>query len=37
MLMAMWLLQEAAESAADNTTTVRVIAGALALVMVVII
>ena len=37
MLMALWLLQEAAEGGTDNTNTIRWIAGALALLMVVII
>lgn len=38
MLFALWLLQEAPEiPAADNTNTVRIIAGVLALVCVVVI
>ncbi len=37
MLMALWLLQAAPEAPADNTNTIRYIAGALALMLVVII
>ena len=38
MLFALWLFQEAAETApADNTNTIRIVAGVLALVCVVVI
>ena len=37
MGLAMWLLQETPETASDNTTMIRIIAGVLALVCVVVI
>ena len=37
MAVAMWLLQETPETGSDNTTMIRVIAGVLALVCVVVI
>jgi len=37
MVLAFWLLQTASETPEDNTTTIRVIAGVLALVCVAII
>lgn len=37
MPLALWLLQATPESGSDNTTTIRVIAGVLALVCVVVI
>jgi LPXTG-motif cell wall-anchored protein len=37
MLLALWLLQDAAPAAADNTNTIRWVAGAAALLLVVII
>ena len=37
MFLALWLLQATPESGADNTTTIRYIAGALALLAVVVI
>ena len=37
MFLALWLLQAAPEGATDNTTTIRVVAGVLALALVVII
>jgi LPXTG-motif cell wall-anchored protein len=37
MFLALWLLQDAPEAGSDNTTTIRLVAGALALVFVVII
>jgi len=37
MFLALWLLQEATQPAADNTNTIRIVAAAGALVLVVII
>ena len=37
MFLALWILQAAPEDGTDNTTTFRVIAGALALILVVVI
>jgi LPXTG-motif cell wall-anchored protein len=37
MFLALWLLQEAPEGGTDNTMTIRIIAGALALLIVVVI
>jgi LPXTG-motif cell wall-anchored protein len=37
MTFALWLLQETPESGSDNTTMIRVIAGVLALVCIVVI
>ena len=37
MFLALWLLQAAPESGSDSTTTIRYIAGALALAIIVII
>ena len=37
MLLALWLIQAAPESGSDNTTIVRVVAGVLALVCIVLI
>jgi LPXTG-motif cell wall-anchored protein len=37
MPFALWLLQEATETPADNTNTIRIIAGILAIVCVVVI
>ena len=37
MVLALWLIQAAPESGADNTTIIRIVAGVLALVCVVVI